>query len=177
MATQASAAPEAQGDGSPQTRLVVSLGSAGAGEVISCQDSFRSTVLLREEDAPAGWDSVLMTMNNSSGHEENSAKGEELDDLFNVVHVSQVNRVSSAVFTHFGGYARAVGPAEETIAIEEILFTMMLPGAFQLLAAVQALLRLQPDSKGRRKGQYRSVQLWLVPNDLDGLTLTFPEKS
>jgi hypothetical protein len=76
-----------------------------------------------------------------------------------------VNRVTRAVFAHFVGEA-AFKPTE---AIE-------LPKVLEpLTAAIRAMLSIPPDKDGWRAGDYQEKRLWLVPNEVGGLTLMFPE--
>jgi len=124
---------------------------------------------------PAGRDS-LRAMTDTSGRVWPSvADGESLDDVLSFLVVGRVNRVTAAVFQHFNDRARSAAPPAQDIPIQEAVLSLVLYDAVQLLAAIQALLAVNPDSNGRWKGSYGSVELWLVPNDDRGLTLTFPE--
>lgn len=42
-------------------------------------------------------------------------------------------------------------------------------------AAIRAVLGVAPDEDGWRKITYEGKELWLVPNEVRGLTLMFPE--
>ena len=44
-----------------------------------------------------------------------------------------------------------------------------------LRATVRAALEVAPDEDGWRKTTYEGKELWLVPNEVRGLTLMFPE--
>ena len=43
-----------------------------------------------------------------------------------------------------------------------------------LLNAIRAMLEIPPDD-GWRVGTYANKKLWLIPNEVRGLTLMFPE--
>src|SRR6266567_1995187 len=85
------------------------------------------------------------------------------DGFLDAVNWGFVNRVTRAVFDHFarpmanlpeGGMAFDVAP---------------------LRAAVRAVLEVVPDEDGWRKTTYEGKELWLVPNEVRGLTLMFPD--
>ena len=59
-----------------------------------------------------------------------------------------VNRVTRAVFDHF---------------------------TRPLAEAIRAMAKLPPDKDGWRTGAAEGKKLWLVPNEVHGLTLMFPE--
>jgi hypothetical protein len=72
----------------------------------------------------------------------------------------RVNRVTRAVFDHF---ATPTGePARGECDLS------------QLRAAITALLAIVPRD-GWRIGTYQGQALWLIPNEVGGLTLMFPE--
>ena len=74
-----------------------------------------------------------------------------------------VNRVTRAVFDHFTqpmGNSSITGPVTDTTPLGE---------------AIRALLKDAPDQDGWRTGAFREKELWLVPNEVRGLTLMFPE--
>jgi len=73
-----------------------------------------------------------------------------------------VNRVTRAVFDHF---TESVGTSPITGAVANI---------GRLLDANRAMLAIEPDD-GWRTGDYRGMRLWLIPNEVGGLTLMFPE--
>lgn len=76
-----------------------------------------------------------------------------------------VNRVTRAVFAHFVGEA-AFKPMP-VIEMPKVLEPLM--------AAIRAMLKIPPDRDGWRTGDYQGKRLWLVPNEVGGLTLMFPE--
>ena len=71
-----------------------------------------------------------------------------------------VNRVTRAVFDHF------VMPDDDS-ALEVSNIT-------PLMDAIRAMLRIEPDD-GWRVGVHQGRELWLIPNEVGGLTLMFPE--
>ena len=74
----------------------------------------------------------------------------------------KVNRVTRAVFDHFTenmGQSPLTGPVTDTT---------------QLVTVIRAWLKRKPDESGWRKGAFRDRELWLVPNEVGGLTLMFP---
>ncbi len=66
-----------------------------------------------------------------------------------------VNRITRAVFDHFAPLMEFRGRG--------------------LRGAIITMLALKPDEDGWRCGSYEGKELWLVPNEVDGLTLMFPE--
>ncbi len=71
-----------------------------------------------------------------------------------------VNRVTRAVFDQF---TKSIG--NKSLKITDIT---------ALMAAIRFMHRLTPDN-GWRTGIYQSKKLWLIPNEVGGLTLMFPE--
>ena len=83
-----------------------------------------------------------------------------LEDGFLVkVEYDQVNRVTRAVFDHF---ARPMGSS----AVMDIT---------PVMAAIRTIQKLEADEDGWRSGTYEGKKLWLVPNEVERLTLMFPE--
>jgi len=79
-----------------------------------------------------------------------------MDDL-------QVNRVTRAVFDHF---TRPMGSSPLTGVVIDIT---------PLGGVIQTILAVEADAGGWRVGAYAGKELWLVPNEVSGLTLMFPE--
>ena len=73
-----------------------------------------------------------------------------------------VNRVTRAVFDHF---TESLGTSPITGAVANI---------GPLLDAIRAMLAIEPDD-GWRTGDYQGKRLWLIPNEVGGLTLMYPE--
>ena len=73
-----------------------------------------------------------------------------------------VNCVTRAVFDHF----------TESLGTSPITGTVTNIGP--LMDAISAMLVIEPDD-GLRVGEYQGRDLWLIPNELGGLTLLFPE--
>jgi hypothetical protein len=74
-----------------------------------------------------------------------------------------VNRVTRAVFDHF---TKALGSAPETGEVIDIT---------KLQEAIRAMLKVEPNEDAWRTARYEGKELWLVPNEVDGLTLMFPD--
>jgi hypothetical protein len=74
-----------------------------------------------------------------------------------------VNRVTRAVFDHF---TQPMGSSPVTGPVTDLT---------PLMEAIRAMLHIQPDESGWRTGTHRNRELWLVPNEVGGLTLLFPE--
>jgi len=89
---------------------------------------------------------------------------EALDDgvLVALDHL-QVNRVTRAVFDYF---TRPMGTSPQSGVVIDIT---------PLRRVIQTMLKVEADGEGWRVGTYDNKQLWLVPNEVSGLTLMFPE--
>jgi hypothetical protein len=74
-----------------------------------------------------------------------------------------VNRVTRAVFDHF---ASPMGSSPITGTVIDIT---------PVKRVIQAMLAVKPDDDGWRCGTYEAKELWVVPNEVNGLTLMFPE--
>jgi hypothetical protein len=85
------------------------------------------------------------------------------DGVLVAVSCGAVNRVTRAVFDHF---ARSMGNSPESGVVFDIT---------PLTATIRAVLEVTPDEDGWRKSTYEGKELWLVPNEVRGLTLMFPD--
>ncbi|SRR6266849_1163883 len=74
-----------------------------------------------------------------------------------------VNRITRAVFDSF---AKPMGSSPATGQVTDIT---------PIQDAIRALLKVEPDERGWRTGAYQGKDLWLVPNEAEGLTLLFPD--
>ena len=74
-----------------------------------------------------------------------------------------VNRVTRAVFDHF---TQPMGSSPLTGVVTDIT---------PLRKVIQTMLAVEADTDGWRKGVYENKQMWVVPNEVSGLTLMFPE--
>lgn len=74
-----------------------------------------------------------------------------------------VNRVTRAVFDHF------------TESLGSLPITGPVTNIGPLMEAIRAVLKVQADSDGWRTLTYQGKELRLVPNEIGGLTLMFPE--
>jgi hypothetical protein len=85
--------------------------------------------------------------------------------LVPLIGFGKVNRVTRAVFAHLTG----ITPEEKASLIE--LALKLKP----LRDAVREILRVSPDEDGWRKLTWQGKELWLVPKEVRGLTLMFPD--
>ena len=74
-----------------------------------------------------------------------------------------VNRVTRTVFDYF---TRRMGSSPITGVVTDIT---------PLRKVIQAMLAVETDAAGWRIGVYQGKRLRLVPNEVSGLTLMFPE--
>lgn len=74
-----------------------------------------------------------------------------------------VNRITRAAFDYF---TELMGSSSITGPVANI---------GPLMDAIRAMLGIEPDADGWRTGTYQGKELWLVPNEIGGLTLMFPE--
>ena len=74
-----------------------------------------------------------------------------------------VNRVTRAVFDHF---TQAMGSSPITGPVINIM---------PLMDTIRAMVKIPPDEDGWRTGTHQGKKLWLVPNEVHGLTLMFPD--
>jgi len=75
----------------------------------------------------------------------------------------RVNRVTRAVFDHF---TKRLGSSPLTGSVTDITL---------LQEAIRAMLKVESDEDGWRVGSYQEKELWLVPNEVGGFTLLFPD--
>lgn len=76
---------------------------------------------------------------------------------------AKVNRITRAVFDHF---TEAMGESPMTGPVTDVT---------RLAKAVEAIVKQKEDKDGWRTGTVDGRELWLVPNEIGGLTLVFPE--
>jgi hypothetical protein len=76
---------------------------------------------------------------------------------------AKVNRITRTVFDHF---TEAMGESPMTGPVTDV---------GRLTKAVEAMVKETPDKDGWRTGTVDGHELWLVPNEVGGLTLMFPE--
>ena len=74
-----------------------------------------------------------------------------------------VNRITRAVFDSF---TKLLGSTPLTGEVTDIT---------PVQDAIRALLKVEPDEDGWRTGTHQGKELWLVPNEVRGLTLMFPD--
>ena len=83
--------------------------------------------------------------------------------LVSVPGEGKVNRVTRAVFDHFTeqiGSTPALGQVNDITRLQD---------------AIRALLKIEPDEDAWRTDTYEGKELWLIPNEVGGLTLLFPD--
>ena len=83
--------------------------------------------------------------------------------LVSVPGEGRVNRVTRAVFDRF---TEPLGSSPATGHVTDITL---------LQDAIRALLKVEPDEDAWRTGSYEGKELWLVPNEVGGFTLLFPD--
>ena len=83
--------------------------------------------------------------------------------LVSVPGEGKVNRVTRAVFDHF---TKPMGSSPATGEVTDIT---------PLQDAIRAMLKVKPDEDIWRTGTYEGKELWLVPNEVGGFTLLFPD--
>lgn len=114
--------------------------------------------------SPAGWVAALRMAEESEKIIFEYTDVQALEDgVLVAVSCGAVNRVTSAVFKHF---ARPMGNLPASGAVIDIT---------PLTATIRAVLGVMPDEDGWRKSTYGGKELWLVPNEVRGLTLMFPD--
>ena len=79
--------------------------------------------------------------------------------LVSVNGPQKVNRVTRAVFDRFTEEMDRNGLATDITV---------------LMTVIRAMADIDPDEDGWRTGKYVDRDLWLVPNEVGGLTLLFP---
>ena len=84
----------------------------------------------------------------------------EDDILVEIPGDGGVNRVTRAVFDEF---VTPIGDPRHKVL-----------NLTPLMDAIRAMLKIEPDD-GWRTGTYQEKELWLIPNEVGGLTLMFPE--
>jgi hypothetical protein len=88
---------------------------------------------------------------------------EALEDGFLVaIDRIPVNRATRAVFDHF------TTPMDGSTGVSAVT------DVTRLMQAVESMLKLEPDGHGWRTGTFEGEKLWLIPNEVRGLTLMFP---
>jgi len=83
--------------------------------------------------------------------------------LVSVPGEGRVNRVTRAVFDNF---TEPLGSSPATDQVNDIT---------RLQDAIRAMLKVEPDQDAWRTGTYEGKGLWLIPNEVGGLTLLFPD--
>ncbi len=74
-----------------------------------------------------------------------------------------VNRVTRAVFDRF---TKPMGSSPMTGPVTDI---------GPLMEAIRAMVKVPVDEDGWRTGAYDGEKIWVVPNEIGGLTMMFPE--
>jgi hypothetical protein len=85
------------------------------------------------------------------------------DGVLVAVQRGPVNRVTRAVFDHF---TKPMGESSLTGPVTDVT---------RLMAVLDQVLKLEADGDGWRTSTVEGLTLWLVPNEVQGLTLMFPE--
>ena len=85
------------------------------------------------------------------------------DGVLVAVDFAPVNRVTRMAFDYF---ARPMGTSPVTGPVIDIT---------PVRKVIEAMLAVEADEGGWRSGTYEGKDLWLIPNEVNGLTLMFPE--
>ncbi|HKS75082.1 MAG TPA: hypothetical protein VJQ82_17880 [Terriglobales bacterium] len=89
---------------------------------------------------------------------------EALEDGFLVaIGHEPVNRVTRAVFEHF------------TAPMDDLPDVSGITDVTRLMQAIRSMLKIEPDGDGWRTGSYEGKELWVIPNEVGGATLMFPD--
>ena len=72
-----------------------------------------------------------------------------------------VNRATRAVFDEF---VKSIGDPRHGVL-----------NITPLMDVIRTMLKIEPDGDGWRTVTYQEKELWLIPNEVGGLTLMFPE--
>ncbi len=130
----------------------------------SCQSGTTRGVFLDEGENPAGRTAVRCMAQEPENIIASYTDAEALEDGVLVAMDSlPVNRVTRAVFDHF---TQPMGSSPLTGVVTDIT---------PLRKVIQTMLAVEADTDGWRKGVYENKQMWVVPNEVSGLTLMFPE--
>lgn len=85
------------------------------------------------------------------------------DGVLAAIDALPVNLVTRAVFDHFTRPMEGSPATDGTVDIRP------------LRRAIATILAIEADADGWRVGVHEGKSLWLVPNDICGTTLMFPE--
>ena len=85
------------------------------------------------------------------------------DGVLVAVPFAPVNRITRMAFDYF---ARPMGTSPVTGPVIDIT---------PVRKVIEAMLAVEADEGGWRSGTYEGKDLWLIPNEVKGLTLMFPE--
>ncbi len=130
----------------------------------SCQSGMSRGVFLGEGENPAGRTAVRCMAQEPENIIASYTDAEALEDGVLVAMDSlPVNRVTRAVFDHF---TSPMGTSPQSGVVIDIT---------PLRGVIQTMLKVEADEDGWRVGAYEGKQLWVVPNEVSGLTLMFPE--
>src|SRR5712691_730820 len=121
-------------------------------------------VFLGEGENPAGRTAARRMAQEPENIIASYTDAEALEDgVLVAMDALPVNRVTRAVFDHF---TRPMGSSPLTGVVIDIT---------PLRGVIQTMLKVEADGDGWRIGAYAGRELWLVPNEVSGLTLMFPE--
>jgi hypothetical protein len=130
----------------------------------SCQSGMTRGVFLGEGENPAGRTAARCMTQEPQNVIASYTDAEAVEDGFLVaMDALPVNRVTRAVFDHF---TQRMGSSPLTGVVIDIT---------PLRRVIQTMLAVEADTDGWRVGAYEGKDLWLVPNEVSGLTLMFPE--
>ena len=130
----------------------------------NCQSRATRVVSLYERDNPAGRTVARCMAQEAENIIFSYTDAQALEDgVLVAMDALPVNRVTRAVFDHF---AHPMGSSPITGVVIDITL---------LRRVIQTMLAVKTDEEGWRVDAYEGKPLWLVPNEVNGLTLMFPE--
>jgi hypothetical protein len=130
----------------------------------SCQSWMTRGVSLGEGEDPAGRTAARYMTQEPENIIVRYSEAQALEDgVLAAMGDQPVNLVTRAVFDHF---ARPMEGSPTTDGMVDIT---------PLRRAIATMLAVEVDADGWRQGAHEGKDLWLVPNDISGLTLMFPE--
>jgi hypothetical protein len=131
----------------------------------TCQSCVSRDVCLIERGNPAGRTAAQPIAQEPEDIIDSYTDAQALEDGVLVAwDTPPVNRVTRSVFDHFT-HPMGNSPLSRVVLLD----------ITTLRRVVHTMLAVEADADGWRVGAYEGMLLWLVPNEVSGLTLMFPE--
>ena len=142
----------------------ISCGTSSRYLLGNCQEGMTRGVFLGEGEDPAGRTAVRCMAQEPENIVVRYSEAQALEDgVLAAIGDLPVNLVTRAVFDHF---TRPMEGSPTTDGMVDIK---------PLRRVIATILAVEADAGGWRVGAYEGKELWLVPNEVSGLTLMFPE--